>query len=315
MDPLQFLSSTRLIIVAGKGGVGKTTVAATLAHLAASLGRSTLLVEVEGKGGLAELFGVPPITYDPSQLMEGIDARLITPDQALVEWLQDKGLRRLADRLVKTGALDVIATAAPGIRDILVLGRVKALVNEAAHDLIVLDTPASGHAISFLQSARGLEDAVNVGAINQQARDVIGLLTDPRLCQVVLVTMAEATPVNELVETAYALEDRVGVALGPVVVNRVLSPLASDLAPVDVAALAGKSRPKLNAADAARVAQALEFRLASETSQRSEQARLAVALPLPQVVLPALAAHALDIDDIAVLSAALAAGLTAMPAS
>ena len=312
MDPLQFVAGTRLMIVAGKGGVGKTTVAATVARLAADLGRHPLLVEMEGKGGLARLFKSEPLGYEPRPLADGIDGRLITPDRALVEWMHDRGLRRLADRLVKTGALDVIATAAPGIRDILVLGKVKALVNEAAHDLIILDTPASGHAITFLQSARGLRDAVSMGAINQQARDVIALLADPALCQVVLVTVPETTPVNELVETAYAMEDRVGVALGPVVVNRMLSGLATGLAGADATALTARTRPMPTLDERTRLQAALHYRLERETSQADECARLAAALPLAQVALPALPAQALDADDIATLATALAAGLREM---
>ena len=128
-------------------------------------------------------------------------------------------MRRLSNRLVRGGALDVVATAAPGIEDILVLGKVKQLERSGGVDLILLDAPAAGHAITFLESARGLLDAVTVGPINTQARDVMELLTDPERCSVLLVTLPEETPVNELVDTAYSLEDRVGVTLGPVVVN------------------------------------------------------------------------------------------------
>jgi anion-transporting ArsA/GET3 family ATPase len=312
VNPSDFLRSTRLIIVAGKGGVGKTTVAGALAQLAARHGLRTLLVEVEGKGGLAHLFGAPPLGYETAELADGIEGRLITPDRALVEWLYDRGLRRLADRLTRTGALDVIATAAPGIRDILVLGKVKALVNAGAHDLIVLDTPASGHAVSFLRSARGLVDAVAVGQINQQSRDVIGMLSDASLCQVVLVTLPESTPVNELVETAYLLEDQVGVALGPVVANQVLEPLA---------AAASSERPAaadvlLDDAELAALQAALAHRAAREAGQAAELVRLAGALPLPQIVLPALAAHALGRADLDVLADALAVGIAGieMPA-
>ena len=121
---------------------------------------------------------------------------------------------------MQSGALDVAATAAPGIKDILVLGKVKQLERAEDHaDLIVLDAPAAGHAITFLLAPAGSLDAVRVGPINAQANDVLELLTDPARCQVVLVTLPEETPVNELVDTAYHLEDRVGVSLGPVVVN------------------------------------------------------------------------------------------------
>src|SRR6185436_5738906 len=109
--------------------------------------------------------------------------------------------------------LDVVATAVPGIKDILVLGKVKQLERASDADVIIIDAPAAGHAITFLTSPRGLLDAVRLGPVRQQAEDVIELLSDPERCRVMLVTLPEETPVNELVDTAFALEDKVGVKL------------------------------------------------------------------------------------------------------
>ncbi len=233
MDPAQFFAASRVLIVAGKGGVGKSTVSAALARAAARAGRSTLVVGVEGTSGVSALFGRPPSSYDEVVLHPGggpegaadVRGRLLTPDDALVEYLEDHGLHRVTRRLLSGGALDVVATAAPGIKDILVLGKVKQLERAGVADLIVLDAPAAGHAITFLRSARGLLDAARVGPINTQAAEVLEMLTDPERCQVVLVTLPEETPVNELVDTAYSLEDEVGVSLGPVVVNGLYPPI------------------------------------------------------------------------------------------
>ena len=221
MDPREFCAQTRVVIVAGKGGVGKTTVSAALARLAAREGMSVLVVEIEGKHGLAAAFGAPTLGYDEQVLSPGVRARALTPDQALLEYLDDHGLRRISKRLTRSGALDVVATAAPGIKDILLLGKVKQLEQQRAADLIILDAPAAGHAVTFLLSPRTLLDTVTVGPIWSQAQDVLGLLTDPSRCRVVLVTLPEETPVNEVVDTAFSLEDKVGVDLGPVVVNGV----------------------------------------------------------------------------------------------
>src|SRR5690606_22955262 len=226
-------ATARLVIVAGKGGVGKTTVSATLARAAALAGLSTLVVEVEGRSGLASMFGQGELGYEEVVLSPGggpdgaadVRARTLTADAALLEYLEDHGMSRISRRLVATGALDVVATAAPGIKDILLLGKVKQLERAGVADLIVLDAPAAGHAITFLQSARSLLDTVSVGPINAQARDVLELLEDHRRCQVVLVTIPEETPVNEAIETAFSLEDRVGVGLGPIVVNGVYPPV------------------------------------------------------------------------------------------
>ena len=150
-----------------------------------------------------------------------VRARTLTPDDALVEYLEDHGMRRISKRLIATGTLDVVATAVPGIKDILVLGKVKQLEMlsaagaPGAPDFIVVDAPAAGHAVTFLASAYGLLDAAAVGPIRAQAVDVIGMLGDPARCQVMLVTLPEETPVNEAAETAFHLEDRAGRAAGP----------------------------------------------------------------------------------------------------
>jgi hypothetical protein len=130
VDPFSFLRSSRVVIVAGKGGVGKTTVTAALARLAASEGLTTLVVEVEGKSGLAGLFGRAPLTYRESVLWPAspdggaeVRGRTLTPDEALLEYMEDHGLRRISKRLAASGAIDVVSTAVPGIKDILVLGR------------------------------------------------------------------------------------------------------------------------------------------------------------------------------------------------
>jgi anion-transporting ArsA/GET3 family ATPase len=303
VETADFFAASRLVIVAGKGGVGKTTVSAALASAAARAGRTVLLVEIEGKSGLASLFGNEPIGYERTELAPGITGRTITPDEALLDYLREHGLSRISKRLVSSGALEIVATAAPGIRDILVLGKVKSLERLGEADLVVLDAPAAGHAISFLLSARGLLDAVRVGPINTQAREVLEMLTDPARCQVLLVTLPEETPVNELVDTAYHLEDRVGVSLGPVVVNGLIRDLAGlDQDPDAAAAEAGVSlRP--GEADALRAAAA--FRAERRALQAEQVARLAEALPLPQLHLPQLFDTNLGPADLDVLATAL----------
>ncbi len=293
MDPAHFFAASRLLIVAGKGGVGKTTVSAAIALAAARAGLSTLIVEVEGKSGLPDLFGQEdPLTYEEVVLFPGggpsgaadVRARTLTPDDALLEYLRDHGMSRISKRLVKSGALDVVATAAPGIRDILILGKVKQLERGRLADLIILDTPAAGHAITFLRSPRGLLDAVRVGPIHAQAKDALEMLTDPRRCQVMLVTLPEETPVNELVEAAYSLEDEVGVSLGPVVVNGLYPELIGlDTGPEEAAERAGAF---LRPGEAEALAAAADFRRHRMELQREQVARLADQLPLPQLHLP-----------------------------
>jgi anion-transporting ArsA/GET3 family ATPase len=315
VDPAQFFAASRVLIVAGKGGVGKTTVSAALARAAALTGLSTLIVEVEGKSGLAGLFRQPPLDYEEVVLSPGggtegagdVRARTLTPDDALLEYLEGHGMSRISRRLAASGAMDVVATAAPGIKDILILGKVKQLERGKKADLIVLDAPAAGHAITFLRSARGLLDAVNVGPIHSQARDVLEMLTDPTRCQVLLVSLPEETPVNEVVETAYSLEDEVGIMLGPVVMNglyRTIDGLDRD--PDEAAHEAGAF---LRPGEAAALRAAAEFRLKRAALQREQLERMAERLPLPQICLPYLFSADLGPEHVDELAAAILHGI------
>lgn len=232
MDRGQFCRQSRLLVVAGKGGVGKTTVTAALARVAADAGLDVLVVGLDDAGALPALFGADEgFGYDEVLLYESgsgrVRGRVITPDDALLEYLMDHGLKRVAKRLVSLGVLDVVSTAIPGIREILVLGKVKQLERGDTPDLLILDAPATGHAVRFLTSANGLLDAARGGPLRTQAAEVVEMLHDPERCQVLLVTLAEETPVNELIETAFRLEDEVGIMLGPVVVNAVYPALTA----------------------------------------------------------------------------------------
>ncbi|NLD75507.1 MAG: ArsA family ATPase [Acidimicrobiales bacterium] len=315
MDPAQFFAASRLVIVAGKGGVGKTTVSAALARAASKEGLSSLIIEVEGKSGLAAMFDQPSFSYDEVELLPAgenpvsgpVRARTLTPDDALLDYLQNAGMNRISKRLLASGALDMVSTAVPGIRDILVLGKVKQLERATAADLLILDAPAAGHAISFLQSASGLADAVRLGPINTQARDVLDLLGDPSRCQVVLVTLPEETPVNELIDTAYQLEDRVGVSLGPVVVNGLYDDLPGlDADPEAAADAAGAS---LRAGEADELRAAAEFRRERTGLQLQQTARLLDALPLPQLRLPYVFDAEIGPAQLDLLAGSLLAGI------
>jgi anion-transporting ArsA/GET3 family ATPase len=315
MELAHFCSTSRVVIVAGKGGVGKTTVTATLAVAAARTGQSVLIVEVEGKSGLATAFNRPALGYEEQELAPGIRGRTLTPDAALRDWLEGNGLKRISKRLVQTGALDVIATAVPGMKDILVLGKVKSLEQSRAADLIVVDAPAAGHALTFLTSAQGLLDAVSVGPVRKQASDVVEMLSDPARCQVLLVTLPEETPVNEAVDTAFAIEDRVGVHLGPVVVNAYYPQLA--LTAKSATAAAAQADAELidvfvSDHEAADLAAAAAFRAERTTIQLAQAERLAHALPLPQIRLPFVFSSEITLAEIETLADAFTEGVTAL---
>ncbi len=318
MDVATFCAQSHVLVVAGKGGVGKTTISGALARLAAGAGLSVLIVELEGKSGITDAFGDgEDLGYEEMELLPpgspgttgrgSVRARRLTPDDALVEYLEDHGLRRVSKRLARSGVLDVVSTAIPGIRDVLVLGKVKQLERGGAADLIVVDAPATGHAITFLTSASGLVSAARGGPLRTQAQDVVELLSDPTRCRVILVTLPEELPVSEAIESAFTLEDRAGVQLGPVVVN------AADPEPV------GLDRPAAVVVDAAGLTpptahvEALEaarrFRLERHAVSAEQVDRLARELPLPHLIVPALNAEAIGPAESAALAGALGAAV------
>jgi anion-transporting ArsA/GET3 family ATPase len=324
VDPRAFCTQARVFVVAGKGGVGKTTIAATLAVVAARAGLNTLLVDVEGTSALPSLFGrSTPLDYQETVLVPAggdlaapIRARSLTPDDALLEYLDNHGLRRVSKRMTSTGTLDVVAAAVPGIKDILVLSKVKSLEKASAArepgsaDVILVDAPAAGHAVTFLSSARGLLDAVSVGPIRSQATEVIELLSDPDRCQVLLVTVPEETPVNEAVETAFVMEDRAGVKLAPIVVNGVWPHLG-----LGRAAAAEAAGVTLTAAEVASLDAAAEFRRHRQDLQAAQIDRLAAGLPLPQLTVPYVFTTDLGRAELGQLADALTAQIETLGAA
>jgi anion-transporting ArsA/GET3 family ATPase len=306
MDREAFCRQSSVLVVAGKGGVGKTTVAAALSRMAADVGLSVLVVALDSSGGLPALLGAAGVSYDEQLVYSNettggsVRARLITPDDALVEYLEEHGLKRVAKRLVSTGVLDVVSTAIPGIREILVLGKVKQIERSESTDLVVLDAPATGHAVRFLTSASGLLDAARGGPLRAQATEVVEMLHDPSRSQVMLVTLPEETPVNELIETAYRFEDEVGVLLAPVVVNGCYEPVAGlDL---DLASLAAAAGEELAPFEQGSLSAAAAFRAGRAAVQSEQLARLGAELPLPQLRLPYLFSAEPGDAEVAVLA-------------
>ena len=313
MDVGTFCAQSHVLIVAGKGGVGKTTMSAALARMASQTGRSVLIVELEGKSGITGAFGLAEdLGYDEVELQAAhapgqgaVRARRITPDDALLEYLEDHGLRRVSKRLVSSGVIDVVSTAIPGIRDVLVLGKIKQLERDGVADLIVVDAPATGHAITFLTSASGLLNAARGGPLRSQASDVVELLADPARCRVILVTLPEDMPVSETIESAFMLEDKAGVQLGPVIVNATdRAPEGIDEPARDVAAGLGLDPALVTALEEARL-----FRLERHAVSAAQIDRLASDLPLPQLLVPTVPVETIRAAETDLLATALATAI------
>ncbi|MFZ8999145.1 MAG: ArsA family ATPase [Ilumatobacteraceae bacterium] len=279
------LVGSGVVIVAGKGGVGKTTVTAVLARAAAESGRRVLVVELDGKPTLDAL--LPASTPH-------VEVRHVSAAASLEEYLLDHGFGRIAQRLAATGVIDVVGTAAPGIDDLVVLGKIRQFEHSGRWDVIIVDGPAAGHAITFLTGAAALLDAAPGGPIGEQARSVAAMLRDPARCRVVLVTLPETTPVSELLETASTLEERVGVTLGPIVVDQVDE---SEPLPDPDTVRFGRTAAQVDDAVAAAT-----FRRARRQVQDDALARLTAALPLPRLLVRAIPTVHLGADDVSTLA-------------
>lgn len=229
---IEDLLSPRVLIVSGKGGVGKTTVAAALAVVAARTGRRVCIAEVDRKGTLPRLFGAGPLGYEPREMSPGVWGIQITPEAALAEYLEVQyHMRRISRAFTSTQFVDYITTAAPGLKDILVLGKVwyleqgRGRPTSPRFDTIIVDAPAAGHMLTFLSAPMGLADALRVGPVRRQSEWLVEMLRDPKRSRVHLVTLPEEMPVAETVETSKALRTRVGINAGIVFANAVYAPL------------------------------------------------------------------------------------------
>ncbi|HEV3132503.1 MAG TPA: hypothetical protein VGY51_11120, partial [Acidimicrobiales bacterium] len=207
--------------------------------------------------------------------------------------------------------IDLVAGAIPGIRDILVLGKVKQIERSGIADLVLVDAPATGHTMTFLSSAGGLLDAARGGPIRAQAADVVQLLSDPRRCQVALVTLPVEMPVNEAIEAAYQLEDKVGIALGPVIINGCYPSRPGLDTPAGEAAVA--AGVDLDPSLVSSLEAARRFRLTRQQLQEEQLQRLAHELPLAQLRVPFLFSETIGPGELDTLSDALAAGVHALP--
>lgn len=258
MTAHQFLTSSRVFIVAGKGGVGKSTISAALALVSARAGLRTLHISLEASA-------------TPLPAHDLLSHSTIRPGTALSDYLAARGMGLLSRQLANSGLIELVASTAPGIDDLLVLGKIKSLAKDSSNDVIIVDGPAAGHALDLLRTPTELRAAVGGGPIRQQADDVLSMLADAAMCRLILVTTPAMTPVSETIEAATSITRDIGIALGPVVVNM----CDESPAPVDTTRLSGSLRD------------AYEYATVRGESQRTAIAALAstrwASAPVPHV--------------------------------
>jgi len=301
----------RLHIVTGKGGTGKTTVAAAMAMALASGGHRVLLVEVEGRQGISQTFDVPPLATEEIRIAGAagggeVWGLSVDAKAALIEYLQIfYKLGRAGGVLERFGAVDFATTIAPGVRDVLLIGKVyeanrrRAAGHHSRHDTtpaydaIVLDAPPTGRVVRFLSVNEEVADLAKVGPIRSQADSITQMLTSPQTA-VHVVTLLEEMPVQETVDAVADLR-AARLPIGDIVINQVRDPL---LRPRELASAAKGtiSRPKVRAgleAAGLRVTDALVDGLLAEAhdhalrvAQETEQLALLDQLERPMFRLP-----------------------------
>ncbi|HVE97710.1 MAG TPA: ArsA-related P-loop ATPase [Mycobacteriales bacterium] len=314
----------RLHVVSGKGGTGKTTVAAALAVALAGEGRKVLLVEVEARQGLAPLFGHPPLPHAETRLARAerggeVYGLSVDPEQALIEYLEMFYKMGRAGRVLRRmGAIDFVTTVAPGLRDVLLVGKVKEAVTRRsgaghAYDAVVLDAPPTGRIVRFLRANEEVGHMAKVGPIARQSESVMALLRSSQTA-VHLVTLLEEMPVQETVDGVEEIR-KAGLPMGAVVVNKVRE---SQLGTSDLdAALHGRlDRRRLGSAlkkvGLTTDTEAIDV-LVVEAREHAERVLLQQAeraeleqLGVPLVDLP-LVPHSIDLGTLRLLAAELVA--------
>lgn len=302
------LSQRRLVFVLGKGGVGRSTVAAALGLASARAGRRTLVVEVAGQDRLSRLFRAARVGRNgESELAPGLFGTSIDVERAIEEYLSGQlKVRPLVELLTRSRAFHTFAAAAPGLPELVTVGKVWSYAvalhedRSPVWDALVVDCPATGHGIALLETAGNVEALAAAGPIREQAARIHDVVTHPAATGIAIVARPDELAVSEAVEAAAALRER-GLPLAAAVLNGVRDPR---FRPDDAPALAAVAQTPDG--PPSRAAAAGLRHLAAQRADDAYRARLAEGSGLPVLDLPELVRRRFDLPALEVLAVALA---------
>jgi anion-transporting ArsA/GET3 family ATPase len=302
------LLDRRLVFVTGKGGVGKTTVAAALGLKAAQSGKRTIVCEVAEQERLASLFGQGGGEHAERELAPGLFGISIDPEQAKEEWLRYQ-LRSgtLAGLLGGSRLFQYLTAAAPGLDQLVTVGKIWELAQlqrkaakAAPYDLVIVDAPATGHGLAMLRAPKTFSDVARVGPIHRQAGIIHRFLRNRSSTGLVAVALPEEMPVNETLELGERLGEEMGMAIDRIVVNGVYPERFTGAEAKTLESANGQGSPAAAAAVRAALTEHRRGRM-----QRSQLRRLRRGADAPVATLPYLFAAELGREEIELLAAKL----------